>query len=121
MKVSSNPQLFQTISAFADAKRVQEQALQERRPDQQQKTDKQVEARELLKQDLIRQNRDAVQKTQETLRQQRIEELRASQQSEEVASNTVSQNVNLNLRESPDVGSQSPAFVKLGQIVDIRI
>ncbi|MDG1858884.1 MAG: hypothetical protein P8I94_07270, partial [Emcibacteraceae bacterium] len=90
--------------------------------------DARVAARKSERQELIQQNRNALQKVQDDLRKQNIERLNSEYEPTEITSTDgpgQSSGANLNLREgfiSANGGSnESPAFEKLGQIVDIQV
>ncbi|WP_321395300.1 hypothetical protein [Emcibacter sp.] len=122
MKITSNSQLLASLGSLVDANQrtAQQQLVDQQQLKEQQSRDQQ-QTREVDRQEQIRQNREALKKSQDELRARNLDKLKqtlasASSQDEEGQSR-----VNLNLRENVGTSGDQPAFKKLGQIVDIRI
>ncbi|MDG1438947.1 MAG: hypothetical protein P8P98_08195 [Emcibacteraceae bacterium] len=132
MKVGSESQTLVSLTSLLDASRQQQQT---QRDNQQSKKiadesgrDARVAARKTERQELIQQNRNALQKVQDDLRKQNIDRLSSEYQPTEITSTDApgqGSSVNLNLREGFNSASGGanigPAFESLGQIVDIQV
>ncbi|MFC7048197.1 hypothetical protein [Emcibacter nanhaiensis] len=121
MKITSNSQLLASLGSLVDTN---QREAQQQLVDQQQLKEQQAQARQQVResdrQEQIRQNREALKKSQEELRARNLDKLRQSLPAEGEAQGGRS-SVNLNLRESVGGSSGQPAFERLGQIVDIKI
>ena len=122
MKIGSQSQTLVSLTSLLDASKQQQQVQRE---DQQEKKlqearDSRLTARKGEREELIRQNRDALRKIQDDIR---LKNLNRLQENEDV-NDEKSKDVNLNLRESfiPKAAENSqPTFQKLGQVIDIKI
>jgi hypothetical protein len=132
MKIGSQSQTLVSLTSLLDASRQQQQAgrdeQQTKKIEAESGRDARLAACKSERQELIQQNRNALQKVQDDLRQRNIERLSSEYEPTEITSTDEpgqSSGANLNLRESfvsaNGAKNDSPFFEKLGQIVDIQV
>jgi hypothetical protein len=132
MKVGSESQTLVSLTSLLDASRQQQQTQrdnqQTKKIEDESGRDARVAARKSERQELIQQNRNALQKVQDDLRQQNISRLSSEYEPTEITSTDApgqGSSANLNLREgfnsASGGASVGPAFEKIGQIVDIQV
>ena len=122
MKIGSQSQTLVSLTSLLDASKQQQQVQREEQQEKklQETRDSRLTARKSEREELIRQNRDALRKTQDEIR---LKNLNRLQENEDI-NEEKSRDVNINLRESfvPKAAENNhPAFKKLGQVIDIRI
>ncbi len=120
MKINSNSQLLASLTSFADPSvKQQQQSIQDKINEQNQQKQQQS-TKEVERQDRINANRQALRTTQQKLKANNLDKLKAEFAVAE-GEEAEGQGVNLNLRESLGEDRQGPTFKKIGQIVDISI
>lgn len=131
MKIGPQSQTLVSLTSLLDASRQQQQALredqQEKRIDEEKARDARISARQSERQELIQQNRNALEKIQADLKERDLERLYEEYEPTEITSTDGSYNnepININFRESIYGNSSvpgQPTFEKIGQIVDFKI
>lgn len=131
MKIGPQSQTLVSLTSLLDASRQQQQVLredqQEKRIDEEKARDARISTRQSERQELIQQNRNALEQIQADLKERDLERLYDEYEPTEVTSTdgpSSNEPINLNYRESI-YGNTSipgqPSFEKLGQIVDFKI
>ncbi|WP_138381010.1 hypothetical protein [Luteithermobacter gelatinilyticus] len=131
MKITSHSHLLSSLIGLADPNQRQAQqqlADQQQTREQMQARSERQQARELDRQAQIREtqiqeNRDALSRIQEELRNRNLEKLShvLAAGSDEAPGSGMAGAPNLNLRESLGGPVGQPRFERLGQIIDIKI
>lgn len=128
MKITPDSSVFQALSNFPKVGRetITPAPGQRTAEGQNANTGRTTEARDTARQEAIRQNREAIEKTRDQLRKQAMAEFlqksKAAEQTGETGSLASSGNggAPAHYREAPVV-EEKPRFVRMGQFVDISI
>jgi len=131
MNIGPQSQTLVSLTSLLDASRQQQQTLrddqQNKKLDEESARDARVSARQSERQELIQQNRNALQKIQADLKERNIQQLSQEYEPTEVTSSDTpsgKEPINLNFRESIYGNAATPGqptFEKLGQLVDLKI
>lgn len=131
MNIGPQSQTLVSLTSLIDASRQQQQALrddqQTKKIDEENARDARIANRQSERQELIQQNRNALQKIQADLKERNIQKLNQEYEPTEVTSTdatSTNEPINLNFRESiygNASTSGQPTFEKLGQLVDVKI
>ena len=128
MKIGSQSQTLVSLTSLLDASRQQQQELRDDL--QNKKLDEEnarIATRQSERQELIQQNRNALEKIQADLKERNIQQLNQEYEPTEVTSSdgpSGNEPTNLNFRESIYGNASAigqPTFEKLGQLVDVKI
>ena len=122
MKIGPQSQTLVSLTSLLDASRQQQQTQREDEQGKKvtQSREDRVALRNNERDELIKQNRDALRKIQDDLRLKNLQKLQQNEESDDANA----KDVNLNFRESFLPGTHAdtqPAFEKLGQIVDVKV
>ncbi|MCC3861958.1 hypothetical protein [Pseudemcibacter aquimaris] len=132
MKVGPEQQSLVSLSSLIDAAKQQQQVnrenQQEKKLNEENSRDARIAARKQERQELIQQNRNALQKAQTELKQRNLAALSAEYEPTEITSTDASDEtespININFRESLGSTGRAPGqpeFQKLGQIINILV
>lgn len=131
MKIGPQSQTLVSLTSLLDASRQQQQSLREdqqnKKVEEENARDARIATRQSQRQELIQQNRNALEKIQADLKERNIQRLNQEYEPTEVTSTDGTKSnepINLNFRESiygNASASGQPSFEKLGQIVDFKI
>lgn len=122
MKIGSQSQTLVSLTSLLDASKQQQQSQSDqlREKKLEEGRDARLATRKSQREELIQQNRDALQKIQDDIR---LKNLRKLEKNEDIDDER-GESRNLNLRESfqpVPVAANQPSFEKLGQVIDIKI
>lgn len=132
MKIGSEQQSLVSLSSLIDAAKQQQQVNREdqqnKKLDEENGRDARIAARKQERQELIQQNRNALEQAQTELKQRNIEALSSEYEPTEIQStgsaDETDTSINVNFRESFGATGRvpgQPAFEKLGQIINILV
>lgn len=117
MKIGSQSQTLVSLTSLLDASKQQQVQREEQQQSQKVESsrDGRLATRQTERDELIQQNRDALNQIQDDIRLKSIERLKEN--------GDVENNVALNSRERVATGGEpnQPEFKKIGQIVDLRV
>ncbi len=130
MEINSQTQTLVSLTSLLDASRQQQQVRDDqldKKIEEEKARDARISTRQSERQELIQQNRNALEKIQADLRERDLERLYQEYEPTEITSTNSAGNnepININFRESIYGNSNvpgQPTFEKLGQIVDFKI
>ena len=130
MEINSQTQTLVSLTSLLDASRQQQQVCDDqldKKIEEEKARDARISTRQSGRQELMQQNRNALEKIQADLRERDLERLYQEYEPTEVTSTNSAGNnepININFRESIYGNSNvpgQPTFESLGQIVDFKI